>query len=112
MGQVYLTPPGLRNGAGDDVPDWRSQGAPCAGEPIHVFYPDKGQNVAPEIKKMCRERCPVRAQCLEYALKANDREGFWGGFSARQRKDLRPLWLRGVPVTVLVDDEQRASCRT
>lgn len=33
--------------------------------------------------------CPVRAQCLEYALEHNERYGIWGGMSAYQRKEMR-----------------------
>lgn len=29
--------------------------------------------------------CPVRAHCLEYATAAREREGIWGGLTARER---------------------------
>ena len=34
--------------------------------------------------------CPVRIDCLEYALEARERFGVWGGLTEKQRK----RWLR------------------
>ena len=34
--------------------------------------------------------CPVRIDCLEYALEARERFGIWGGLTEKQRK----RWLR------------------
>jgi WhiB family redox-sensing transcriptional regulator len=31
----------------------------------------------------------VKAQCLEYALKNDERFGIWGGLSERERRKLR-----------------------
>jgi hypothetical protein len=36
--------------------------------------------------------CPIRQQCLEYALVNNCREGIWGGMSEAARKALRRRW--------------------
>jgi WhiB family redox-sensing transcriptional regulator len=32
--------------------------------------------------------CPVRAQCLDYALETHQLFGIWGGLSERQRRHL------------------------
>ena len=32
--------------------------------------------------------CPVRLDCLEYALEARERFGIWGGLTEKQRKRL------------------------
>jgi hypothetical protein len=36
--------------------------------------------------------CPIRQECLEYALVNNCREGVWGGMSETARKALRRRW--------------------
>jgi WhiB family redox-sensing transcriptional regulator len=40
-----------------------------------------------EARRICGE-CPVREECLDHALQW-ETEGFWGGTSSRQRRDLR-----------------------
>jgi WhiB family redox-sensing transcriptional regulator len=40
-----------------------------------------------KVKAVC-EDCPVRKECLEYALETNQRKGVWGGTSERQRLEL------------------------
>jgi hypothetical protein len=37
---------------------------------------------------ICAE-CPVRAECLAYAVERGERFGVWGGMTARQRRRLR-----------------------
>lgn len=69
--------------------------------------------------------CPIRQQCLEFALVNNCREGVWGGMGESARKalrrrwppetvrDARPEWqymtdedaLQGVSLDELEDDE-------
>jgi hypothetical protein len=61
----------------------------CAGKgmPITTFYPQHvGQ--ADDARRICR-RCPVKAECLAYALKYNERDGVWGGTSVRERRALK-----------------------
>jgi WhiB family redox-sensing transcriptional regulator len=38
-------------------------------------------------KAVCRE-CPVRDECLAYALDHREHDGVWGGLSARERRRL------------------------
>lgn len=63
---------------GDDVP--------CSNYP-DLFFPDKGGSAA-EAKKLC-QGCPIKLQCLEYALKANEPYGVWGGTTPRERDRLK-----------------------
>jgi hypothetical protein len=35
-------------------------------------------------KALCAE-CPIRQQCLEYAVEANEEWGIWGGLTPRER---------------------------
>lgn len=52
-----------------------------------LFFPDKGQPVKPG-KRVCAA-CPVRAQCLAYALEQDCRGGIWGGASDTERRRMR-----------------------
>lgn len=69
-----------------DVADWRVS-AVCAQTDPGLFYPDKGESARPG-KKVCTG-CPVRAQCLQWALKHDERHGIWGGLSDRERRRLK-----------------------
>jgi len=67
---------------------WMEQ-ALCAQVDPDLFYADKSDwSMTIKAKLVCRE-CPVRAQCLSYALENNEVFGVWGGMSPTQRKDLR-----------------------
>jgi WhiB family redox-sensing transcriptional regulator len=79
--------PGVRHGADDEGPlAWQAD-ALCAQTDPEAFFPEKGGSTR-DAKKICAS-CPVRAQCLEYALKNDERFGIWGGLSERERRKLR-----------------------
>lgn len=40
-----------------------------------------------EAKTICAT-CPVKEQCLEFAIKNDERDGVWGGLTAKERKAL------------------------
>lgn len=65
--------------------DWVGQ-AVCAQTDPEIFHPVKGNSARPA-KRICAG-CPVRAECLEYALRHHD-TGVWGGFSDRERGKLK-----------------------
>lgn len=52
-----------------------------------LFFPEKGGTTAPA-KQVCR-MCPVREECLQYALDHDERYGIWGGKSERERRRMR-----------------------
>lgn len=52
------------------------------GEPPN-FFPTNGGGVV-TAAKFCTD-CPVRQECLEYALRENIEFGVWGGASERAR---------------------------
>lgn len=68
----------------------------CSETDPDAFFPEKGGSTR-EAKRIC-QGCPVRAECLEYALRTDQRFGIWGGFSERERRALK----RGVPVEALI----------
>lgn len=94
--------PGARSRAYKPTSD-RSYGwmdhAACSGEDINLFFPPSaGEEHQPQIeqaKEICR-RCPVRAECLEYALMLPIRHGIFGGLDEVERDLLRRRQLRRV----------------
>jgi hypothetical protein len=68
---------------GDDEQDWRER-AVCAQVDADLWFPEKGGSTR-EAKKVCLS-CPVRAQCLAFALENEERFGIWGGKSERERR--------------------------
>lgn len=67
---------------------WMEQGL-CAQVDGDLFYADKGDWANTIKAKMVCRRCPVRRECLLYALENNEQHGVWGGMTPQQRKDLR-----------------------
>ena len=69
-----------------ETPAWMSD-ASCAeigGEP---FFEEVGASSRQAIA-ICRA-CPVREQCLQYALDNQEAWGLWGGLLPHQRRRLR-----------------------
>lgn len=64
---------------------WMATGN-CNNHPPAVFFPSDGVGV--EVAKKICATCPVKEQCLEYALEARIDHGVWGGASERQRRRL------------------------
>ena len=79
---------------------WR-ESAMCAQTDPEVFFPENRGNPT-EAKKICLQ-CEVRAECLNYALKANERYGVWGGLSTKERNRL----ANGAPEKPLTKDQLR-----
>jgi len=69
-----------------DAQSWQER-ALCAETDPEAFFPEKGGSTR-EAKRVC-VGCPVRMQCLEYALDNDERFGIWGGLSERERRRLR-----------------------
>jgi WhiB family transcriptional regulator, redox-sensing transcriptional regulator len=65
--------------------NWMARGD-CRYEPPATFFPSDGVGV--EVAKRICAACPVREQCLEYALDNRIDHGVWGGTSERQRRRL------------------------
>lgn len=75
---------------------WTNDAA-CKGVDPNLFFPTRGSNslngvAKAAIKQYCNE-CPVRLQCLDYAL-VNNEPGIWGGTSQFQRRRMKSLRLR------------------
>jgi WhiB family redox-sensing transcriptional regulator len=61
-------------------------------EDPELFYPSGSTGAALEqtqqAKAVC-QRCPVRVQCLAWAMKTHQDAGVWGGLSEDERRALR-----------------------
>lgn len=62
---------------------WMADGL-CADRPPSLFFPSDGVGVD-VARKVCAD-CPVKAQCLEYAIENRIDHGVWGGTSERERR--------------------------
>lgn len=61
--------------------------AECRGVDPELFFPDRGARIT-EALAAC-ERCTVRAECLDYALRTHQDQGIWGGIPGRKLRRLR-----------------------
>lgn len=70
------------------------QAAACQGMGPELFFPTKGHTVPAEVKQACAD-CPVRDECLAYAVKTHQAFGVWGGLTPEGRaRYLRRLRAR------------------
>lgn len=78
-------------------PAWMDE-ADCAGIGSDWWYPrareDRASEIGREAKRVCRN-CPVRLECLEYALDIKEEYGIWGGLTPGERRKIP----RNIPLT-------------
>ncbi|WP_017596413.1 WhiB family transcriptional regulator [Nocardiopsis potens] len=82
--------------------DWAWQEhAACKDEPITLFFGPPGERrVEREVrerkaKEVCAQ-CPVRTDCLDYAIARPEKYGTWGGLGEDERaKERRRRMRRG-----------------
>jgi len=63
--------------------EWMLEGN-CRVESPARFFPNDGVGV--EVARRICAHCPVREDCLEYALGERIDHGVWGGASERERR--------------------------
>ena len=66
--------------------DWRA-GALCAETDPDLWF-SPGALEHKEAKRICRD-CPVRRECLDYAMLGSIDHGVWGGLTERERRRVR-----------------------
>jgi WhiB family redox-sensing transcriptional regulator len=66
--------------------DWRAEGL-CAKSDPDLFFA-VGAIEHKQAKRICRS-CPVREQCLTYAMDSPVDHGIWGGLTERERRRWR-----------------------
>lgn len=94
----FETTRGRVHNTADD--EWTAHAA-CRDMNPDIFFPTRGEDVRPA-KRVCAG-CPVRQQCLDYALDNQEKYGIWGGTGERERRRLRRE--RGIPI----DPEEHAA---
>lgn len=74
--------------------DWMDDAA-CAGKPMSMFFPSINEfeahdstHVYDAARALCAA-CPVRQECLDYALAHFEQHGLWGGLTPRERRQTR-----------------------
>lgn len=70
---------------------WRERAA-CRGAATDLFFPVGAAEAAADETRQAREicaGCPVRPQCLAYALASGQQYGIWGGSDEQERRRLR-----------------------
>lgn len=65
---------------------------PCTGQ-WETFYPDEimdwqTKRIAIQAAKALCGDCPIREQCLEFALANNEAYGIWGGLTPQERNSI------------------------
>ena len=61
----------------------------CIDYDTNIFFPEEyePEDVA-QAKGICSD-CWMQAPCLDFALKANEKEGVWGGTTPADRRRIR-----------------------
>jgi WhiB family redox-sensing transcriptional regulator len=67
--------------------DWREAGACLSADPDLFFPIAVGELAAGESVSALHvcARCPVRQQCLDFAMRTNEAHGIWGGTTPEER---------------------------
>ena len=81
-----LTPPPTHAAISADNPRWMEAGS-CASVGSDLWFPEMG-GATKQAKLICHG-CPVRVECLDYALEHNEVFGIWGEMSTHERRALR-----------------------
>lgn len=66
--------------------DWQAKAA-CEGMNLNSFFPDMDFLVEPEVLIACG-RCPVKENCLNWAMEHGEEFGVWGGMTEEQRRKI------------------------
>ncbi|HYZ55073.1 MAG TPA: WhiB family transcriptional regulator [Streptosporangiaceae bacterium] len=81
-----LSPQVLEEAAADTKRRW-SVHALCTASDPEIFFPT-GDSLTSEARDICTQ-CPVRLNCLAYAITADEPFGIWGGVDPQERRALR-----------------------
>ena len=75
----------------DKATDWRAAAACLSADPDMFFPVATGAPAEGEISRALRicARCPVRKQCLDFAVRTGETQGIWGGTTPEQRTRTR-----------------------
>jgi len=80
---------------------WRDDAA-CAGADPDSWFPEPGRTTPRTAVRVCAT-CPVRRNCLAWALAFDERHGTWGGISAAAREPLQNRVNQGEALGSILD---------
>ncbi|MDT0223500.1 WhiB family transcriptional regulator [Gordonia sp. AC31] len=66
----------------DNTEPWHWN-ALCASVGGDFWHPEKGESAEPA--RLICNRCPVKDQCLQWALDNYEKDGIYGGVTAKER---------------------------
>ena len=76
----------------DAVWHWQEHGACLEADPLLFFHPQNERGSArirrDRAAKMICASCPVRVECADYAVRAREPYGVWGGLSKEDREQI------------------------
>ncbi len=84
-----------------DALAWQSEEALCRryvaqhGLSPDYWFPEKDQELVERRGLYMCFRCPLRRECLDYAMAKPERAGTWGGMTAHQRGMFRKRFVAG-----------------
>lgn len=82
--------------------------AACVGEDPELFYPHPSATAERELARAICAGCPVRNDCLEWAIEHNEREGIWGGLLKAERiEHIRARGIDGLNSTKAIQRRER-----
>ncbi|SLH31856.1 Putative transcriptional regulator, WhiB family [Mycobacteroides abscessus subsp. massiliense] len=64
---------------------WQDEAA-CRGLPTEWWFPQQGSSHECQRAKAISRSCPVKAQCLQFAIEVHDQHGIYAGLSLRDRR--------------------------
>lgn len=101
-------------------PEWWDEAKCRASGPLR-FYPDKAEGDdatawADSAKSVChgwdgQPPCPVKRDCLEWALEHREKFGVWGGRTEAERKSIRRMRRKQESMTRIVRTVKKSSLR-
>jgi WhiB family transcriptional regulator, redox-sensing transcriptional regulator len=90
--------------------DWIDQAA-CRHSNLATFFPAVGDRRAYLNAVAVCEMCPVRRQCLDYAVANRIKFGVWGGLNEDRRRKLRNPQRARRPMPAHGPGRYRKGCR-
>lgn len=85
-----------------DVPSWR-ESALCQQADPELWFPEPWEDN--RAAKLICGWCPVRSECLAWAMDTNEPYGIYGGLTPNERHRARRSALAGAPAAVELEGE-------
>jgi len=73
----------------DNRQDWKDDAA-CTGMDYDTFFPAVGYNQHDLHARTICNKCPVKQECLMFAVNNRIHYGIWGGLTPIQRRRIQP----------------------